>query len=409
MWLKIFYLTVFLSLYTYAKIIQAGTKGHPVKLNVCIKLANDCDTILVNGGYYFESEIIINKRITILGKNLPVIDAGKKHSIFIIKSPAVVIKGFKLINTPVSYTVEYSAIRVLGSDSCQIINNQFYNNFFGVYLLGSNYCLVSHNSFISFGKSEAGSGNGIHLWKCKYIKITGNRIEGHRDGIYLEFAENCYVSGNYSTNNRRYGMHFMFSNNCVYEENVFTRNSAGVAVMYTRYVTMLKNKFENNWGTGSYGLLLKEIYESSVRENLFYNNSVGLYSEGSNSIIITNNIFANNGWAVRIMANSMDNVFRKNDFVMNTFEVATNSTQNFNIFENNYWSQYKGYDLNKDGIGDVPHHPVTLYSLLIEKNSAALLLLRSFLVELMNYTERIFPVLTPEKLVDSSPSMKKLN
>lgn len=404
-----FLFLLYSSFLTSAAVIEVSIKGKVKSIREAVKQASDGDTITVNEGRYAESDIIITKRIVLTGINYPVVDAENKKSIFVIRSPKVVISGFKLRNTPVSYTVEYSAVRIEDSDSCVIVNNDFYNNFFGVYLLGSNHCQVNNNKFISFGKSEAGSGNGVHLWKCNNISINNNRIEGHRDGIYLEFARDCYVSGNYSTNNRRYGMHFMFSNNCTYKNNTFTHNSAGVAVMYTRYVTMTENKFLDNWGTGSYGLLLKEIYESEIEKNLFRNNSVGLYSEGSNKITIRNNTFTRNGWAVRIMANSMDNVFRNNDFLLNTFEVSTNSSQNFNTFENNYWSQYKGYDLNKDGRGDIPHHPVTLYSILIEKNSTALLLLRSFLIEILNFSEKIFPILTPEKLADNSPSMVRIN
>ncbi len=392
-----------------AKIIKINTGNEQNTIASAIKNASDYDTIIVSRGRYTESNLIISKKLRMIGVNDPVIDAAKGGSIFHVRSSGVTIRGFVLINTTVSYTVENSAIKIENADSCRIENNQFKNNFFGIYLLGAANCLIKGNRFVSYGKSEAGSGNGIHLWKCRNITIEGNRIQGHRDGIYLEFAQNCLVKDNYSSDNRRYGMHFMFSNSCTYEHNTFTGNSAGVAVMFTRYVNMHNNRFENNWGTGSYGLLLKEIYNSTISGNTFNNNSVGLYSEGSNKIIIENNIFIKNGWAVRLMANSMDNVFRNNDFLMNTFEISTNSTQNFNNFDDNYWSQYKGYDLNKDGKGDIPHHPVSLYSILVEKNSTALLLLRSFLVEILNYSEKVFPILTPEKLVDNSPSMSRIN
>jgi nitrous oxidase accessory protein len=204
-------------------------------------------------------------------------------------------------------------------------------------------------------------------------------------------------------------MHFMFSNDCTYEQNTFSHNSAGVAVMFTRRVEMNNNRFENNWGTGSYGILLKEIYESRIRNNRFVNNSVGMYCEGSNKIVIEHNLFEKNGWAVRLMANSMDNTFSKNNFVANTFEIATNSSRNYNTFSGNYWSRYKGYDLNRDGIGDVPHHPVTLFSALIEKNPTALLLLHSFLIDILDASEKVFPSLTPEALTDNTPRMRLVN
>lgn len=73
------------------------------------------------------------------------------------------------------------------------------------------------------------------------------------------------------------------------------------------------------------------------------------------------------------MANSSDNLFTMNNFVSNTFDVSTNSRQNFSTFSSNYWSKYEGYDLDKNGIGDVPYRPVKLYSVLVEKNEPSLI------------------------------------
>ncbi|RMD96616.1 MAG: hypothetical protein D6814_11070, partial [Calditrichaeota bacterium] len=101
-----------------------------------------------------------------------------------------------------------------------------------------------------------------------------------------------------------------------------------------------------------------------------------------------------------------DNVFKNNNFFDNTFDVATNSRQNFNRFERNYWSHYAGYDLDKDGMGDVPYRPVRLFSLIIERQPPALILLRSLFIDLLDLAERAIPVLTPETLIDQHPRMK---
>src|SRR5690606_10533526 len=132
-------------------------------------------------------------------------------------------------------------------------------NFFGVYLAKSNNCKVLSNYIEAYGKKEASSGNGIHMWNCREIEVRDNKINGHRDGIYLEFVKQTIIENNYSANNLRYGLHFMFSDSCKYYSNHFELNSAGVAVMYSRFVDMEENMFNNNWGAASYGLLLKDI------------------------------------------------------------------------------------------------------------------------------------------------------
>jgi nitrous oxidase accessory protein len=86
--------------------------------------------------------------------------------------------------------------------------------------------------------------------------------------------------------------------------------------------------------------------------------------------------------------------------------VSTNGTLVLNKFYNNYWDKYEGYDMNKDGIGDVPYHPVSMYSMIIEENPNSLLLLRSFMVKLLDKAEKAIPTLTPENLIDDKPMIK---
>lgn len=200
----------------------------------------------------------------------------------------------------------------------------------------------------------------------------------------------------------------MFSDSCRYYSNQFEFNSAGVAVMYSHYVEMKNNKFNNNWGPASYGLLLKDITDSKITDNKFIENTSGIYIEGCNRSEFEKNLFEKNGWAVKLMANSSDNLFTMNNFVSNTFDVSTNSRQNFSTFSSNYWSKYEGYDLDKNGIGDVPYRPVKLYSVLVEKNEPSLILLNSLFIEILNIAESVFPSITPETLVDDTPLLRKI-
>jgi nitrous oxidase accessory protein len=238
------------------------------------------------------------------------------------------------------------------------------------------------------------------------LTIQNNTIRGHRDGIYLEFTEHSLVTGNTSTDNLRYGLHFMFSNACTYEGNVFERNGAGVAVMYAKEIVMRSNRFANAWGSSSFGLLLKEIKGGIVEDNVFQSNSIALFVESSDRIAFSRNRFEENGWAIKIMADANGNRFETNSFSGNTFDVATNSRNvSGSTFQGNYWDRYEGYDLDRDGIGDVPFHPVRLYSVIVEQREPALVLLRSLFVDVLDLMESVLPLLTPEVLVDARPVM----
>ncbi len=387
------------------KTIFVGKSEKIKSIKHALEVCENGDSIKIFKGYYPENNLVINKHISLIGIDYPTISGSKKERILTIKANNVSIRGIHFADAGASFVRDNSAIKLDSVTNCIVENNRFSNNFFGIYLGKSWNCIIKNNRITSLQKTQTYSGNGIHLWYCKNIIIEGNTVEGHRDGIYLEFVRKSEIKNNHSAKNLRYGLHFMFSDSCEYSYNKFEHNSAGVAVMFTHHVQMHNNIFINNWGDASFGLLLKEITDGKIFNNKFIRNTCGIYLEGSNRNYVERNLFENNGWAIRLMANSMDNIFTKNNFIANSFEVTTNNTRNYNTFTNNFWSDYQGYDLDKDGIGEIPHHPVKLFSILVEKNRPTLILLRSFFVELLNTAEKIFPVLTPETLVDKYPEM----
>ncbi len=375
-----------------------------------VALAHAGDTLLLHEGVYRESGIVVDKPLSLQGQRsggAVVLDAENKGvSILFIRANNVSICGLTFKNVAVAYTTDNAAIRADNVRNCVIENNTLDNTFFGIYLAKSSFCRIANNVLTAHGSHESSSGNGVHLWRCDSITIHHNTVNGHRDGIYFEFVHTAVITQNLSTGNLRYGLHFMFSDSCVYEQNTFRRNGAGVAVMYTHNVHMVNNRFEDNWGAAAYGALFKDIDDSEVRGNVFVNNTIGLYAEGCNRSIIEQNEFLHNGYAVKIMANSMSNIFTHNTFEGNSFDVSTNSLQNYNTFRGNYWSRYQGYDLNHDGVGDVPFRPVRLFSLIVEQQAPALVLMHSLFVELLDIAERALPSLTPETLVDNEPLLK---
>jgi nitrous oxidase accessory protein len=385
-------------------VVSSQEKTQTIK--AAIHKAQPGDTILVKAGIYKEGNILIEKSLTLIGQGYPVLDGEHKHEILTIHADNVVISGFKFVNTGTASINDVAAIKVLDSRKVRIVGNLFSNAFFGIYFSNSSYSWIEGNELQSDAHAEHEIGNGIHLWKCEHVTINKNQIEGHRDGIYFEFVTNSLITNNRSEKNLRYGLHFMFSHNDEYRNNFFVNNGAGVAVMYTKNVKMYGNTFEQNWGSASYGLLLKDISNSEVVDNQFIKNTIGIHMEGVSRTLFDRNNFYENGYAVRLQASCDDNTFTQNNFSSNTFDVATNGTMVLNTINGNYWDKYQGYDLNKDGIGDVPFRPVNLYAMIVERVPSAVLLWRSFLVMLIDRAEKVIPVATPENLKDNSPTMK---
>lgn len=373
-----------------------------------LALAGDGDRILVRSGLYRESLLEVNRSVTLVGEGWPEIRAGEPRTILAVTADDVEIRGFVLGGVEMSHVRDNSAVLVERARDCVIRDNRLENNHFGIYLARAVGCRVEGNRIRAAATREAVAGNGIHLWDVEDVTVAGNVIVGHRDGIYLEFARGATIRDNEATGNLRYGLHFMFSDGSVYEGNTFARNGAGVAVMYSRDVLMRDNVFRDNWGSSSYGLLLKDVRDSRIEENTFRGNTTAIFSDSSDRLVFQRNRVVRNGWAVKIYASSQDNLFTENDFIENSFDVTTNSRRNFNTFRGNHWSHYDGYDLDGDGIGDVPYRPVRLFALVVENQPAALVLLRSFFVEILELAERVLPVLTPETLVDEEPRMREV-
>ncbi|MEZ5022422.1 MAG: nitrous oxide reductase family maturation protein NosD [Chitinophagales bacterium] len=270
----------------------------------------------------------------------------------------------------------------------------------------SKYATIKGNHIKSNAKDEFNSGNGIHLWYCQNISIDSNEIYNLRDGIYLEFVDSSTISHNISKNNLRYGLHFMFSNHNEYSNNLFQNNGAGVAVMFSKHIQMFENTFTKNWGVASYGLLLKEINDAEIRNNTFEENTIGINVEGTNRINYFANDFKRNGWAVKIHGGCYLNNFKQNNFLYNTFDISYNGKMNDNLFDNNYWSNYTGYDLDRDDYGDIPFRPVKLFSYVVNKTPETIILLRSLFIDLINVSEKVSPIFTPDNLIDNQPLMK---
>ncbi len=390
----------------WSKTIQVCADCTQTSIAEALQLAQDGDVIEIQPGHYYEHGLVVDKQLHIKGLNWPIIDGQEKGEILTIIASNVTIEGLQIQNVGTSYLKDHAGLRIKRQQNCLIKNNRFVNTFFGIYLERAKNCQIINNELLGEAQEESSSGNAIHAWHCKHLLVEKNLVRNHRDGIYFEFVDSSQVRHNKSYANLRYGLHFMFSNNDQYFDNVFEDNGAGVAVMFSKKIDMWNNVFQLNWGTASYGLLLKEIYDARIENNQFLSNTIGINIEGSTRIAYHKNTFRRNGWAIKMAGGCLDNDFTQNNFLSNTLDLVLNSNVNNNTFNGNYWSEYTGYDLDKNEIGDVPHRPVKLFSFILDRTPESIVLLRSFFVDLLNFAEKVSPVFTPAEVLDHQPLMK---
>jgi nitrous oxidase accessory protein len=390
-----------------ARELVVGAGERYATLGAAVAAAPSGATIRVRAGTYREPTVrVVTAGLTIVGEGWPVFDGEGARELLVIAANDVMVRGLTFANTGISHMSDRAALRVIESARCVIDGNRFEAALFAIYLQRATACEVRGNRIRGAGAGESTNGNGIHLWHSPRTVVTDNEITGQRDGIYFEFSVGAVARGNRSERNSRYGLHFMFSDSCRYEDNEFLANGAGVAVMYSKGVAIEGNQFRDAVGSAAYALLLKEITDGTVIGNVFAGSSTGLYLEGASRLEIRDNEFNDNGWAVRLMADALDNRFVGNRFSGNAFDVATNSRTVRSTIDGNWWDNYKGYDLDRDGRGDVPFRPVRLFALVVERHPEALLLLRSPVTAVLDAAERVFPVLTPE-VADARPLMRR--
>lgn len=402
-------LSLLFTSFVFAKTIKTCSTCEVKTLGDALKLAESGDSIFMQKGTYYESDLLIDKSVKISGEKGTVIDGKNMSGVIIVNTQNFSLKNIEIQNVAVSYIKDNAAIKINNSENFIVENVTIQNVFFGIMIEKSKKGIIRNNRVSSNIKDEASSGNGIHAWHCQELEIYNNEVFNMRDGIYFEFVENSKIYNNNSHNNIRYGLHFMFSNHDEYHHNTFKNNGAGVAVMFSKFINMYRNKFIYNWGTASYGLLLKEIYDAEIYENTFSENTIGINIEGSTRINYNNNIFRSNGWAIKVRGACYLNIFKNNDFLHNALDVSYNSKLNDNLFENNYWSEYSGYDLDKNGMGDVPYRPVKLFSYVVNESPEALVLLRSLFIDIINFSEKVSPIFTPDNLIDEKPRLKPIN
>lgn len=399
-----------------SKEITVGEKAPYSSVTEALENSNEGDTIVVKSGIYKEN-VVINKGVFLVGENQPVIDANYQGDVVRIEADKVMIKGFNIRKSGSDLLKEDSGIKVVNSSGVIIEGNKLEDVIIGIYLYSSPGNIIKNNT--SYGRADfatqEANGNGIHLWKSPNNTIIENQITNHRDGIYVEFSPGNKITSNHCKGNVRYGLHYMYSNDNTFEGNIFERNGTGSALMYSKNIVLRNNTFKNNVGPNGFGMLLKSLNDSLAEENLISDNTVGIFMDDANRNVFTENVFSQNGWAIDLFSSSNNNAIYANDFLNNTFQVMTDTDRTTNKFfinsTGNFWSDYRGYngyDLDGDGVGDIPYKPVKLLSYLMKRYPDLTVFLGSPGFRALEFAERVLPVLNPVELEDPYPLMNPI-
>jgi nitrous oxidase accessory protein len=392
---------------------SVSPSGLIISISKAIELSSDGDTIEVENGVYKE-RIVVDKSVKLIGINRPVIDGQDKGTVVLINAPKCIFRGFLVRGTGESLNIEDAGILLESAPDSVIEDNQLQDVLFGIYLKNSPRSLIQRNVITGKDLPPPDRGDGIRLWYSPGAQILYNHINQSRD-LVMWWSGSTLIKGN-KVENGRYGLHYMYSDDNVFEDNIFSDNFVGGFLMYSSGIRFYHNIFARNQGLATgYGVGFKDLDDVIAEGNLFIDNRIGLYLDNSPHLIdswneLKKNVIAFNDIGASLMPSIERNIVVSNSFIDNgeQIEVRGGGTLSRNAWfkdnRGNYWSDYLGYDENRDGIGDVPYLAESLFESLTDRYPNMRIFVFSPVSQAIEFASQAFPVFKPEpKVKDNYP------
>ncbi len=369
------------------------------------------DELLLPAGVY-EGNLVIRRSIILNGRAGVVFDGLGDGTVIEVLADDVTVRNCTIRASGENVTGEPSAIRVIAAKAT-IESNTIEDALFGIDLRQAPDSVIRGNHITCKDMEPGRRGDGIRLWWSHGGTIEDNVVIGSRDMVFW-YSEDLHIVGN-TVRDSRYGLHFMYSHGSVLEANDLLSNSVGVYLMYSNGITLRGNRMRNNRGASGYGIGLKDCDDITIVGNALLANRVGVYVDNSPSSIDSTGLFEGNMIAfneIGLLAtpNTHDNVFTGNAFIENEEPAATHGRGRLvsNSFAQegvgNYWSDYAGFDLDADGIGDVAYEPKSLFGEMLAREPNLRLFVHGPAQQAIEFTSRALPELRPEPtLVDPAP------
>ena len=181
----------------------------------------------------------------------------------------------------------------------------------------------------------------------------------HKNHVISIMAPDVTITGFTVCNSYPYiswlcGIFIMQFGNITLYNNKIISNGIGVQAYFSS-----RNKIHHNLiSANDIGVQLINSSNNFIYRNVISRNPLGMdiYFYSTGNMIYENTIF-DNYRAIDLSFHSSNNFFYHNNFIKNSYNVYAETINLWNYGnKGNYWEDYRGWDLNKDGVGDIPYN-----------------------------------------------------
>jgi nitrous oxidase accessory protein len=282
---------------------------------------------------------------------------------------------------------------------------------FGVTLEPCPGCVLDHVRVRGMADDPELRGDGIKLWESSDAVVRHCLVEDSRD-LVVWYSRRVLLEDNV-VRRSRYGTHFMYAHDSTVRGSRVESNVVGIFVMYSNRLHVEGNVLAGAGGPAGVGLGFKESDGVDVHDNWIVANTTGTYIDRTPRspdapVTFERNVLALNQVAVRLHSSEEGLTFRSNDFHQNVAvaDVEGGGDALGVRFEGNHWTEYEGYDLDRDGRGDVAFEVKQLSSELTGTRPMLQFFTGTGAMGVIDAVAHAVPVLAAHRvLVDPHPAM----
>ena len=359
----------------------------------------------------FRGDLVVKRPVALRGTGGAVLEGTGRSSVVTIESDDVTVENLLLRHSGRRNTTEDAGVKAKG-DRIRIADVRVEDALFGVSLAMCHHCIVERVAVQGFGDDSELRGDGIKLWESDDTIVRGCVVDHVRD-VVVWYTRRALLEDNVIRHSR-YGTHFMYAHDGVVRRSHVENNVVGIFLMYTRGMTVEDNVLAGAHGAAGMGIGFKESDAATVRGNWFVADTTGAYLDytprtPADPVVFEGNVFALDDVALRLHGEGKGLRFTGNELRENPSMIEVDGGGNALDVDvrGNHFSDYEGYDLDGDGVGDVPYRVSALSSQLEDERPALRFFEGTPAMQLIDAVARAVPVFDSRVvLTDPAPRMR---